>query len=598
MSLILEALRKLEKQRAFPRVEESNIETSESSSEVDRIEAADPDPRTVPATAFASAEQSDEPSVDLPAEQEEFGEDYNIPATDHAAAEPSLDTWAKDILNPLTTAGTTVESHSEHANAAEAADSPLFDNSDTAVPDEDLLGEASIGPADVAPAIQDSLPKEWLSPAVAAETPTEDEYAPETPAPFYDPVVQSIDLGEAHEFYDSESDDQRTASYELGEVTSIDESEHDHDAHVIYDNEPASEDPLASAPGSHQSEDQSSDFGSEHIPWATLPNEYLADELHATGPSDLPLAEDDAAAGGQNSVFDSRTIDQIEQELNHCDDLAQAIVGGSDDGIHNVLEAHVDSPIDETEDTQYADPHASEPSSEFEADVEYAQEDAEETDTVAPSDFERQILERLTNAAYEKRFTDVYGKILELVGREEHLSVAVVAPHQSEAASRFAAHLAVIIASNQSKRVQLVDASEAHYLSEQFGHEGKSGLRGACDDGSFRDHNVSTSIPTLQFMPAGIVEPGELGDFIAGNLTGFETTFCGAIHCSEVTVVDAGNAGDIAIKPIAAICDITILIADIGTTEKEQLLSAEQLLVQVGAHKIACVVSGEFATRT
>ena len=721
MSLILNALRKLEQQDAFSSqktAEDSQTDNADSMVSTDDGEqltlapivedsVSEPtldswalevqDANEITSLGGSDVQSGDEgisvepapdemPVETEPREQEEFEEDFNIPATDVGSA-PTLDAWATEPADAP-------ELSKNSAGEEPARDSKPPGDAHRDIPDSDA--EAHVNPSqdlelsnrdlDVESERKDLARRaDFVTEVVEAEFShsSEDGANDESSErqevdrfdeslPFYNPVVDAVDLDEFAEqtappeesiAEEWSTEDWTTADEHnstadaveiAGEAVSDDGPSEQgiyEDEHYFFDEEPAVEqdaasevsadanlaygtdegisDAQAESPASYDTAAQDlapfDEFSADHAPWAETPtigpaSELPAEDLNWDSPQPLAndLASEDWQPGASMVESEDRTVGQIEDELDHCNDLALSAVR------HEVQLSDVDAPADVGSGTHFEDPPvgnqdvdapsgvSAEPSSIENAPAEsmgvnvgdeHAAESAEGTAVdsdpafVAPSDYERQILERLTNSQYEQRFNDVFERIEPLVGERERICIAVVAAQPSDVTARLAAHLAVVATSRRRQRVQLIDANEDRELSLQFGREGQPGLQGLISEGDSGSMRVRTSVPTMEFLPAGISAPGEFRTLIESDPSRFQSGVAQLVNGFEVTIVDAGGVVGAPASKIAAIADVVLLIAESGETTSTQLAEAEQHLKAAGAKNVGCVLSGEYATK-
>ena len=726
MSLILNALRKLEQQDAFSSqkpTEDSQTDSTDSMASADDgeqltlapiVEDSVPEPtldswavevqdaNEITGLGGSDVQSGDErisvepapdemPVETEPREQEEFEEDFNIPATDVGSA-PTLDAWATEPAEAP-------ELSKNSAGEEPECDSKSSGDADCDIPDSDA--EAHVNPSQDLELSSRDLDVESEREDLARRTDfaaevveTEFSHSSEDGAndessdrqevdgldeslPFYNPVVDAVDLDDfaeqtappeesiAEEWSteDWTTADEQNSTAEVveiaGEAASDDgpaeqgiyEDEHyffdeepaveqdaasevSADANLAYDTDEGISDSQAGAPASYDAAAHDpapfNEFSADHAPWAETPTIGPASELPTEDlnwDSPQPLANDIASEDWQPEASlvesEDRTVGQIEDELDHCNDLALSAVR-HEEQLSDVELSDVDTPADFGSGAQFEDPPigtqdvdapsgvSAEPSSiedapaesmEVNTGDERAEESAEgaavDSDPafVAPSDYERQILERLTNSQYEQRFNDVFEKIEPLVGERERVCIAVVAAQPSDVTARLAAHLAVVAASSRRQRVQLIDANEDRELSLQFGREGQPGLQGFISDGDSGSLRVRTSVPTMEFLPAGISAPGEFRTLIESDPSRFQSGIAQSVNGFEVTIVDAGGVVGAPASKIAAIADVVLLIAESGETTSTQLAEAEQHLKAAGAKNVGCVLSGEYATK-
>ena len=721
MSLILNALRKLEQQDAFSsqKLTEGSqtdgadsmastddgeqltlapiVEDSVSEPTLDAWASEVQDANEITSLGGSDVQSGDEgisvepepdeiPVETEPSEQEEFEEDFNIPATD-LGSDPALEAWATEPLDapelPEISAGEELECDSKSLGDAHR-DIPDGDAEAHVNPSQDL--QLSNRDLDVELEGQDLARRtDFVAEVVEAEFSQSSEDGAnheslerqdvdqfDESLPFYNPVVDAVDLDELAEqtappeesiaeersTEDWTTADEQNSTSEVveiaGEATSDDGAAEQgiyDDEHYFFDEEPVVEQDAASEISAEtnlaydtdygltdaQAESLASydaaaddatpfnEFSVDHAPWAEVPavgpaSDLPAEDLNWDSPQ--PLANDSAPEEWQAeaSLIESedRTVGQIEDELDHCNDLALSAVR------HEEQLSDVDAPADVSVGTHFEDRLSGKQDVDAPSDLVAAPESIEDAPAdsvavntvdepaavsaedgavdsdpafVAPSDYERQILERLTNSQYEQRFNDVFDKIEPLIGGRERICIAVVAAQPSDVTARMAAHLAVVAASNRRLRVQLIDANEDRELSLQFGREGQPGLQGFISEGDSGSMRVRTSVPAMEFLPAGISAPGEFRTLIERDPSRFQSGIAQSVNGFEVTIVDAGGVVGAPASTIAAIADVVLLVAESGETTSTQLADAEQHLKAAGAKNVGCVLSGEYATK-
>ena len=596
MSLILNALRKLDQQDVNPAAGAA------------KADAQVPDPQAAPHESGATVEPIQEtdaldnsslsesnlnapiPSEDthtsdrefvlqnqdgnVPVETEpshaaeEIEEDYNIPATDNGPAD-TLNAWAESSV--------TQENHQDDAL-------PFYNPVVDAVDLDELDGPGN--QADVVASRHSHSDAQQIDAQPADEQPLDAQPIEEP-----DAIVVSDD---DHYFCDDEPE----VSAEPVGVSSKDESpwpevEADVSRTAVDDAEAEIAPTQPAAVDAVEAVDESSPHDA---PWVTLPStdqtqpssadvasEDWQDEQPQTN-TDVDAASSEWHDGLDSQESDQRTIEHIENEIDNCDALTHAVAHGSEAESDVVVAAE-------------AIPNAEEGAAESQLNAVVDESPDSQSSTVAPSDYERQILERLTNQQYERRFNEVYEETVKLIGDSNPISIAVVAPHPSNVTSHAAAHLAIVVASTQRKHVQLIDGNEARWLTVQFGHEEATGLRAACVEAQSDQYLQLTSLPTMRILPAGIDNSSEFKELASKHVDEFRSGIANALRSCEVTVIDAGDVAGATADVLSAAADVTLLIAESGQITVSQLLAAEDRLKAAGAQNIACILSGEYATK-
>jgi hypothetical protein len=213
----------------------------------------------------------------------------------------------------------------------------------------------------------------------------------------------------------------------------------------------------------------------------------------------------------------------------------------------------------------------------------------------APTDFERAILERLSNDRYERVFDLLQQEIARRTGDQPSLAVTILAPRSTPETANLVAHLAITTASKGQSDVLMVDANMGdRHLSTQFDQGFATGFLELCVDPTDLTSLLhQTSVQRLHLLACGDFGhngpgPTEIPTaFIPDLVDSFRQQF-------RWVFIDGGSLDSPTAKQLIEHTQATVLLITLGQTLRSETAAAIREIDKMNGNLIGCVVAGAY----